>query len=154
MQDNELSIATRGGREFSYNSVLNEDGSLEIMVNLIAISEDGQQRRSVLMPNYTSLVDHTFDYFERQGRQILEIRDGWNATWKGKPNSNWQAYLQGISDGLSPEQAARMTPTGKVVGRHGFTEVSVILQEEELENDQEEGGLAVFTRPKKKSVDK
>ena len=137
---------TAGVNDYYYRASLQE-GVLHLDVRLLKPAEDGTIQRSPLMPHFANLVDHTFNYFAQQNKGIQEMYGGWGPTHGGMLNTNWEVFQRGINSGLSLNEAALLTPTGKSAARHGYTDVKVTLVDPNPEWDEEEGADVHFYRP-------
>jgi hypothetical protein len=69
---------------------------------------------------FNSLISRT----TREGVELQGIRGAWIS---GTDSVNFMQYRAGISGGLSPEQAALNTWTGKLAQQHGFTTVEKVI---------------------------
>jgi hypothetical protein len=89
------------------------------------------------------------EYFHKQSKPVTAMFGGWGEIHNGQQNVNWLTYQEGLKKGLTPEQAALLTPTGKAASRYGMTDVRV----EEVKQSskwEEEGGVgAYFSKPAK-----
>jgi hypothetical protein len=79
--------------------------------------------RSKFLPNYSFLLPFAVRYFEGLGFPVLGVRGTWSTFGLNTESSNLKIYREQYSLGATPEQAALLTPSGKVAAKAGFTKV-------------------------------
>ncbi|CAN5164261.1 hypothetical protein BH09PAT1_BH09PAT1_4960 [soil metagenome] len=134
--------------DYGYESQL-IDGFLYQDAALKAVTWEDELIRSPLMPHFNFLVDLSMKYFTEQGKSIQGMVGNWVSRRDDRqPSVNWNIYKKGLSEGLSSQEAALITPTGKAAGRHGFTEAVVTLHEPDPEDPLARSIVSVqFTKP-------
>ena len=63
--------------------------------------------------------------FDESGVEVKAFEGDWSYMTKDEISENLKAFREGMAEGLTREQAAAKTPTGKVVKRSGFEVTSV-----------------------------
>lgn len=87
-----------------------------------AYIQNNQGKRHPLMPHLSELIPLALEYFAKRGQKVYVIAGIWDKPSKNNPlATNYQIYHRALADGLSPEEAAFETATGKVVKKCGFT---------------------------------
>ncbi|HLD01787.1 MAG TPA: hypothetical protein VJC10_02825 [Patescibacteria group bacterium] len=131
--------------DYWFNADVQGDGKLFLSARLLSRAKDGSYVKHPLMPNLTRLVELSIQYFHSMGKDIKAIQGAWNTrvTVGGRnpiPNTNFTIFREQQLLGKTPQEAALMTPTGKVASRLGFS--NVIIQ-----HNTKRGAAALFTKP-------
>jgi hypothetical protein len=93
---------------------LDDDGILDLYVH-----------KGPSTPSGRNMFDEAMAAF---GSNVRGVRGTWLGV--GDMHSNFDAFYQNLREGMSAEEAAVNTFTGRNAVRHGFTEVEVISYNE------------------------
>ncbi len=129
----------------------NIDGNLILYVRN---TDDQGNRHPDIYP--VQLIEHSFEYFNSQGKPVQSIQGSWLPPVHGESSVNHTEYttrLEGLTDVTAEDRAkaAQNTWTGKVAAALGFTEASVI--ESEGLNDTIGYVEVQFRKPEEKVVE-
>lgn len=125
-----------------------EEGDLSIDALMRTITQDGDIDRFPRMPRLKEMVGVALRFFGDLGHEVKGITGSWSANnfklgTNGieYPSSNWLELQSQMAKGLAKEEAALLTPTGKVALYYGYSEV-------EVRSYDESGATFVFRKPK------
>ena len=95
-----------------------------------------------------NFVAFALNYFEEQGHQINRIEANWTHQDDGIwPSDNLDEYFKNRREGMSKEEAARNTWSGRTYTGLGFTEIEDYYEEEEGEEVK-----VIFRKPGSQSL--
>ncbi|OGG35111.1 hypothetical protein A2363_01235 [Candidatus Gottesmanbacteria bacterium RIFOXYB1_FULL_47_11] len=118
LTDHELAISTGSG--FTFHAGIGKDKILHLDVELTRMIR-GELTRDPLFPHFTDLVRIALHYFQTGGMEALGILGAWNPKhFQDNRNVNYDVFVDRINKGFSEEEAALVTPTGRVVSSLGY----------------------------------
>ncbi len=121
---NEYNFDVSYGASCTFNAHLDEDGILSMDAYLVKFKGE-EQTRHPYMPHFNKLFSAALNYYSRQGRPVKGVYGSWLPSNNDNVQINYLVYENGLHAGLTPQEAALLTPTGKVASKYGFTKVSL-----------------------------
>jgi hypothetical protein len=110
------------------------NGNLRVSVRTSRTTEAGVLERSPSL-RYDEQARAAIDWFASQGNPVERWPTEWSFMKPGEMSTNLKVFKEGLAQGLSEEDAARLTPTGKLAIAHGFTEVLVLGSTQESDTE-------------------
>lgn len=113
-------LAIHPTSDFYFHAQLDRDKILYLDVELTRM-KSGVWRRDPLFPHFSDLVHIALNYFHTGGKDTLGIMGAWSPKhFTNNRNVNYDTFVDGLRNGLSMEQAALRTPTGRVASTLGY----------------------------------
>lgn len=128
----EFGVVPSEGYPFMYLSSIDRSGNVFIIARMFE-KKDQDFVRSSNLPHMSELIGVMLSYYESLGVEPNGIYGTWSPNVDEGPqemlNTNLLAFNAGLQEGMSAEEAAFSTPTGKSVQKFGYNKADVQLQE-------------------------
>jgi predicted lipid-binding transport protein (Tim44 family) len=99
------------------------DSTGKMTASVRTVSPDRAYRSGML--RFGDQFRRALDYFRRSGVEVNAFEGDWSYMTETEISDNLRVFKEGMEQGLTREQAAQRTPTGRVVERSGFEIVNV-----------------------------
>lgn len=142
-----LSVTPPDNQSFWFTAEYDE-GILHLDTRLTKGKRAGV-RRDKFFPRFHQLVGISLEYFAGIDKPIVGIYGAWPPKVLSQENSNYKIMKSALDDGIEPEEAAFLTPTGRVAKSYGFQ--FAVIPKYKFDDSKEKGYEAVFFKTKNRT---